>query len=484
MSVLLINPPSLYHMPKLGLSGQLAYFELSRRQVGPDGFWSLPGEHLGLGSLQAACRARGITADVVNGQVLFHRSLSETWDAIRASARKQGTPRLMGFSGPCQVFPENLQLAGMAKKTWPGCVTVLGHDFATLNHQRILATHAEFDVICAGESERSFPELALAVLEGSDPTGIPGVITRNSELIPGAALDLDQLAWPARGDLAAVLAAGLSPAVFTSRGCPYRCTFCTTGESASRLPGPSRHRLKSLDNVLAEIDMLAARGAAHITITDDLFLTKTPASMDRAAEFARRLIRAQHGISFMIDCRVDSIDEAVFRLLRQAGLARVFVGVESMNPQQLNIYNKRYTPSSGRRAYIARQLSMVRELGIDVVPGIITYHAEMTPPELRDALDLIDACDIESAFFFLNRLMAYPGTAIYKRYAEQGLLTSGWPVPTWEFRNPLIARVERTMLDAEKEGKSFGELRALFVTLLREIPLESECGKTTAPADT
>ena len=483
MSVILVNPPSLYHMPKFGLSGKLAYFELSRRQLGPDGFWSLPGEHLGLRSLQASCAARGIPVDVVNGQVLFHRSVRQTWDAIRASARKQGAPVLIGFSGPCQVFPENLQLAALAKKTWPGCLTVLGHDFATLNYQQIFARHPEFDVICAGEGEYSFPEAALAALGGSDPAGIPGVVTRDSCLIPGAPVDLDHLPWPDRGDLAPVLAAGLSPAIFTSRGCPYRCTYCTTGETASRLPGPGRYRLKSLDNVLAEIEALAAQGAAHITITDDLFLTKTPASLDRAAEFGRRLLRAQHGISFMIDCRVDSIDEGVFRLLRQAGLARVFVGVEPVNPQQLTIYNKRYTPYSGRRAYIARQLTMLRDLGIDVVPGIITYHAEMTPSELWDALDLIDASGIESAFFFLNRLIAYPGTAVYRRYAERGLLTSEWPVPRWEFRNPLIASIERTMLDAEKGGRSFAELRALFVSLLREIAPEREDGKTGALAD-
>jgi radical SAM superfamily enzyme YgiQ (UPF0313 family) len=469
MSVILVNPPSLYHMPKFGMSGKLAYFELSRRQLGADGFWSLPGEHLGLRSLQASCAAQGLPVEVINGQLLFHRSIGETWDAIRACARKQGAPALIGFSGPCQVFSENLHLAGLAKKTWPGCLTVLGHDFATLNHKRILAAHPEFDLICAGESEKSFPEVALAALLGNDPAGTPGVVTRYSRLIPATQLDLDQLPWPARGDLAPALAAGLSPAIFTSRGCPYRCTFCTTGETASRFPGSSRYRLKSLDNVLAEIEALTAQGVKHITITDDLFLTKTPASLDRAAEFARRLLRARHRISFMLDCRVDSIDEGVFRLLRRAGLARVFVGVETVNPQQLSTYNKRYTQARDRRAYIARQLTILHDLGIDVVPGIITYHAEMTPSELWDALDLIDACDIESAFFFLNRLIAYPGTAVYRRYAEQRLLTADWPVPRWEFRDPLIGRIERAMIDAEEGGHSFAELRELFISLLHDI---------------
>jgi hypothetical protein len=43
----------------------------------------------------------------------------------------------------------------------------------------------------------------------------------------------------------------------------------------------------------------------------------------------------------------------------------------------------------------AAPLTIARDLGIDVIPGIITYHAESTIPELRDTLDLIDGCDID-----------------------------------------------------------------------------------------
>ena len=285
----------------------------------------------------------------------------------------------------------------------------------------------------------------------------------------GGVPNLDDLPWPARGDLKPVLAAGLSAAVFTARGCPYQCTFCTTGQTAARLSGPDRHRLKSLDNVLAEIENLVGRHEVrHLTITDDLFLTKSPASRERAEEFARRLISARFGLSFMIDCRVDSIEKDVFSLLRSAGLCRVFVGVETSNPQQLEFYKKRYTRSADRRQYIRSQLTIARNLGIDVVPGIITYHAETTIPELRDALDLIDGCDIDSAFFFLNRLIAYPGTPVYQHYLERGLLTADWPRPAWQFADQRVADIEQQMLAAEARGRPYAELRALFASLISE----------------
>lgn len=467
MSIILVNPPSLYHMPKFRAEGKLAYFELSRRQVGENGFWSLPGEHLGLGSLAASCADRGIAVHIVNGQVLFHRSVEQTWQAITQAAARHGSPDVIGFTGPAQVFTENLHLAGLVKRRWPGCVTVLGHDFATLNHERVLDEHTELDVVACGEAEDSFAELCLAVLDDRWPQPIPGMARRAEPFQPAQVLDFDQLPWPIRADLPLVMAAGLSPAVFTSRGCPYRCTYCTTGATASLLAGAERHRRKSLDNVLAEIQDLTGRHhIRHLTITDDLFLSKNPESRERAADFASRLIAARLDLTFMIDLRVDSLDREVLALLRTAGLRRVFVGVETSSPDQLAAYNKRYTRAAERRDYIRSQLAMTRELGIDVVPGIITYHAETTKPELTDALELIGSCDIESAFFFLNRLIAYPGTPLYHRYRQRGLLTIDWPMPRWEFADPAIGEIERAMLAAEAEGRPFAELRQIFASTI------------------
>lgn len=467
MSIILVNPPSLYHMPKFRAEGKLAYFELSRRQVGENGFWSLPGEHLGLGSLAAACADRGIAVHIVNGQVLFHRSVEQTWQAITRAAARHGSPDVIGFTGPAQVFAENLHLAGLVKRRWPGCVTVLGHDFATLNHERVLDEHTEFDVVACGEAEDCFVELCLAVLDDRWPEPVPGMARRGEPFQPAQVLDIDQLPWPIRADLPLVMAAGLSPAVFTSRGCPYRCTYCTTGATASLLAGARRHREKSLDNVLAEIQDLAGRHRIrHLTITDDLFLSKSPESRERATDFARRLIAARLDLTFMIDLRVDSLDRDVLALLRAAGLRRVFAGVETSNPEQLAAYNKRYTRAAERRDYIRSQLAMARELGIDVVPGIITYHADTTRPELADALELIDSCDIESAFFFLNRLIAYPGTPLYHHYRQRGLLSVDWPMPRWEFTDPEIGEIERAMLAAEAEGRPFAGLRQMFASLI------------------
>lgn len=467
MSVILVNPPSLYHMPKFHAEGQLSYFELSRRQLGADGFWSLPGEHLGLGSLVAACTQRGITVHTVNGQVLYHRDIEQTWHALVDLAACHGEPEVIGFTGPAQVFTENLQLARQAKHRWPDCITVLGHDFATLNYQRILADHPEFDALALGEAEQNFADLSQSVLESRWPAPIPGIAHRDAPLQPAPVLDLDQIPWPARTDLPAVLAAGLSPAVFTARGCLYRCTYCTTGATSAQLTAAQRLRLKSLDNVVAEIQELIGRhDIQHLTITDDLFVTKTPESKERAADFARRLIAGKLNLTFMIDCRVDSIDREVFRLLYAAGLRRVFVGVETSSAAQLAVYNKRYTRAADRRDYIHRQLAILRELGIDVIPGIITYHANSTLPELAETLNLIDSCDIDSSFFFLNRLIAYPGTPLYHQYRQARVLTVDWPMPHWEFTDPHVAAVENAMRAAAAEGRSYAEMRETFAKLI------------------
>jgi radical SAM superfamily enzyme YgiQ (UPF0313 family) len=369
------------------------------------------------------------------------------------------------------VFEENQALAARIKERWPECVTVLGHDFGSLNWPRILEECPEFDAVCVGEGEAAFSAVAAAVLNQQDFTRTPGIATRGNRYVPSPAADFDSLPWPHRGDLRAVLDAGLSAAVYTSRGCPYRCTFCTTGENAARLPGTDRYRLRSLESVVAEIEtIIKDYGVEHITLTDDLFLSKSPGSRERAEEFARRIIAMKRPVSFMIDCRVDSIDADLFRLLREAGLTRIFVGVETISPNQLDFYNKRYTRRGDRKTYIRRQLATARELGIEVIPGIITYHAETTVAELRDAVELIDACDMESAFFFLNRLIAYPGTPVYRRYKELGLLEQDWPVPKWSFSDTRIGEVETMMRTAEAAGNiDFHRLRKLFMEQIEVI---------------
>ncbi len=96
-----------------------------------------------------------------------------------------------------------------------------------------------FDFVVVGDGEVAFTELALAVVNGAGVEDVPGLARRDESgrivCSPSGLVDLDELAWPAREELPRVLGDGFAASVFTSRGCPYRCTFCGTGAVSAML---------------------------------------------------------------------------------------------------------------------------------------------------------------------------------------------------------------------------------------------------------
>jgi Radical SAM superfamily/B12 binding domain len=466
MDALIVNPPTLADIERLGLAGQLSYFELERQTAGAEGFRSFPGEHLGILALAGSCRSSGIEIAAINGQVAHHRSLAQTWQAMLDAA--PGGPAVVGFSGPCQVLAENLWLARNVRERWPHCRVVIGHDFATLNFDRLLRDYDCLDAVVVGEGESAFPAIIEAAKAGRTLEGIEGVAVRNARgevhLTPAAApLDLDTLPFVARDHLRSVLAAGLSAGVYSSRGCPYRCSFCTTGQAAALTDKRATHRLRSVDAVVEEIERLVTDfDIPHLTIVDDLFVTAHPRSRERARIFADRLRDRSLTVPFMIDVRVDSIEAATFAALRKAGLHRVFVGVETGSYVQLAHYNKRYRGAARDAGFVSRQMRVLTDLGIDIVPGIIAYHPETGPEELSQTLHAIDASGYRGTFQFMNRLFVHPGTSLWRDYRRRGLLAEEWPVPRWRFQSDQAAALERAVLDATAAGLGFDEVRAIF----------------------
>jgi radical SAM superfamily enzyme YgiQ (UPF0313 family) len=473
MTVLLVNPPTLGHLSSMGLLGQTSYFEYECSFTSQYWYKSYPGEHMGLMALLAYLRREEIPAACVNGQTELHRSLDATWNGmLDAASSMGGRPRVVGFSGPCQVFEENAELASRARRQWPDAHIVMGHHFATLNHRRILEEYPQFDSISLGDGELSISALARGTSE-SDLSRIDGLAWRDASgavrVQPQAApLELDDLPWTARDELRSILRIGVSPGISTSRGCPYRCSYCTTGQTAGMLHKRFGYRQRSVEPVLDEIGMLIADyDIPHLTITDDLFVVKTPESLERAHEFARGYRRRGYKVPFMLDCRLDSADPDVFRDLAAAGCYRVFVGIETGSTEQLAFYNKRYG-SAFDPAYVGRRVGALQSFGIEVIPGILTYHPATTHEELRATLDIIDACGYESTWQFLCDIFAHPGTALYRSYQARGWLDKEWPVPSWSFQDPHAEVVRQRVLAAVKDGGGHVEARAAFQLAVEE----------------
>lgn len=182
---------------------------------------------------------------------------------------------------------EALRLARVVKNLLPGLFVFVGGHHASLSPGDFAVPWV--DAVIVGEGEGTVPELLRVWERGGDLLSVPGlVVGRNGEqmatglrpLIP----NLDLLPFPAR-DLVMrwrggyhLGARGNLASLETSRGCPYRCTFCSVWKFHQ-----GRVRMKSAERVVEE---LAATEAKNVFITDDNFL----ASIRRAEAIADLLL--------------------------------------------------------------------------------------------------------------------------------------------------------------------------------------------------
>lgn len=463
MTILLVNPPGVR--------------EYGRSYVGeqklgdPRLYSSMPMEHLGLMSIKAYAEAQGLDIASVNGLVAGHTCVEETWAAMQNAVRTSGVPRLVGFSS-IDTFPEVLWLAQRARQTWPGVRIALGNAIATLNFERILNEHDCFDFIIVGDGEVAFTRLAMAIANDASVEDVRGVARRDERggvvYRPAALIDLDELPRPARDELPTVLADGFAASVFSTRGCPYRCTFCGTGAMSSML-GRDSYRAKSVDFVVDEIECLVSDyDLDFVFVSDDLFVSKHPSSQQRAADFANAILTRGIDINFMVDIRLDSVVELdLYKHLHRAGLRRVFIGLETGSYDQLRAYRKQIL-NRGQDA--ADTINALQQIGIEVIPGTIMFHPTVQPDELRETARLLRATKYTNAFKFLGRILPYPGTQLYQEYAEAGYLTDEWPLGKWDFVDSQASRVYQEV--AAHIGPNpeidFDEAEAFFLSRLDE----------------
>lgn len=297
------------------------------------------------------------------------------------------------FSLMTSNAPRGYELADLVHKETNARV-IMGGMHPTACTQEALQ-HA--DQVIIGEGEKVF----LDVIEGR-------ITDRVVEGIP--ICDLDKVPFP---DYSILKTPCEAANVISSRGCPYRCTFCTT----SRMFAPYRKR--SVDNVIDEIRMYKKMGFKYMNFEDDNFT----ADKERAKEICRRMIK--EGLIFketFFFGRTDMADdEELLQLLHDAHLTRVLIGIESLNQDALNSIHKGQNIENIRRAAAACKKYKIR-----MIASIVLGLDEDTIEDMNRSVMFaksIDAYQLQPAI-----LTPYPGTPVYEKMVRENRMIS----TTWE----------------------------------------------------
>ena len=298
------------------------------------------------------------------------------------------------------------------------------------------------DFVVRGDGEVVARALAASLQTGSSAASVAGVTWRDEsgQIIrnqPAQTTELDALPVPDRDTSQRVLDLGLSLAMFTKRGCPYRCSFCTKGVRPEVVgsSGSDVWRKKPAHVAANEFLALAERfGVSHITITDDLFTSRDARSIGWVREFASILQEVGNRTTFMIDTRADGVSRELFAELRAAGLRRVFIGVESGSDDDLAHLNKQL-----QRRSIIRAIDVLAELEIEVMLGFMFFTPFSTRDSLLDSTRLLREIRANDLELHLQKTRVYPGTDLEEILRRQALLRGEFPHYSSAFADPQLA---------------------------------------------
>ena len=173
---------------------------------------------------------------------------------------------------------------------------------------------------------------------------------------------------------------GLSASFDAGRGCPYQCSFCTIINVQGR-----KSRFRSADDVEHLVRLNWAQGIHKFFITDDNFARNREweAIFDRLAEL-REKAKIPLGLMIQVDTLCHRIPNFVEKAKR-AGVTRVFIGLENINPDNLAAAKKRQNKITEYR----RMLLAWKAQGIITLAGYILGFPADTPQTIRRDIAII-----------------------------------------------------------------------------------------------
>jgi len=217
------------------------------------------------------------------------------------------------------------------------------------------------DMVCLGEGEDAVVELATKMRAGEDYSDVAGIWHRNGSSIAKNPLrpliaDLDRLPYPDY-DCAThyVLHEGeIQPLsgpliqhylqeyylTLTSRGCPYKCSYCWNHGYAELFPGHHKIRKRSADNVIGELRaaIQAFPFIELICIDDDAFFMRTEAEIEDFSAKYRKEVRVPLWVTGASPL---TVTRKKLDLLTEAGLTALRLGIQSASPKTKKRSNER-----------------------------------------------------------------------------------------------------------------------------------------------
>ena len=322
---------------------------------------------------------------------------------------------LVGVTATSALFGNATEVLNTIRMWRPELPVILGGAHATVSTESAL--RAGFDFALIGEAEKTIVEF-VANLERGEPEQTRGIAFLNEVdevcKTPEQVLveDLDSLPFPARDlyDYDAFRAAGgWEFGMLSSRGCPFRCTFCQP--TLNMIFG--RMRKRGPENVAEEMALLADQYAPPILYFKDDTLSAN--GLKWFDQFRAALNDRGVQQAWKCNTRVDKVGPRILDAMAESGCTEVVFGVESGSQRILDFYQKDIKVEDTIRAF-----DLCKERGIRAGANVILGAPMETASEMEETYRLLQR--IEPDHFWVFFATALPGKALTQYVVEHNLL--------------------------------------------------------------
>lgn len=385
-------------------------------------FSSHPGEYyefpLGLACINGALRAAGFHVSCLN---LNHQD--QTPHEQLATAITERNINVICTGGFSTHYALVKQIVDGAKSAYPDIKTIVGGSLIT-SEPEIVSEGLGITVGVIGEGEYTIVDVMTAIQNDAPLESVPGIVVKASDSYSKTSsrshiADLDPLPSPdyegfdiptyldlQRPDDRQYLYPVENPRFMyavASRACPYSCSFCFPMFG-------KKIRKRSLDAFFHEVDMLVTKYEINILgVFDALFNTEKPFLV----EFCRRI--KPYNLKWLIQVRVDSLDEERLAMLKDAGVFAILYGLESASDRTLKAMKKVSTVKQ-----IESALELSRKVGVRILGEFIFGHPDET---FETAMETLEWWKEHNYYQIdMGHVYPFPGCEDYKYCIEKGLI--------------------------------------------------------------
>ena len=302
------------------------------------------------------------------------------------------------------------------------------NNIASCIAEDLLRDIKEIDFIVVGEFENTLEEIARSCITRDDIKKIDGLSYyesgqyRQNPLRQDA--EIDTIEFPDR-DYDDNNSRNFL--ILASRGCEGTCSFCDKNY-LYKVNGNNFHRLRSIASIVDEIDLLVEKYNCKFVSFIDSSFGMSNDLVKRLDDFYSTLKEKNYWVQFLFCLRCEQIDQDVINALlklKEVGLSKVYVGIESFIKDDLDLYKKRSNEITNINAIeLMKQLNDdMEDYVLEVGYGFILFNPYTTLEQLRSNYrELCRNHLFINPYILTTRMSVSVLGTVYKKLEEDGLL--------------------------------------------------------------